>query len=261
MDSPHFTEREQRLAAVYDKLHEARGTATIVSDLYAQAMGDTYPYEVEAAGAVDWPLLGTMVGTLRLAPGHQLVDLGCGTGGVGLWLARALAVHLTGVDISATAVRRATGRVPEFLPAGRARFLVGSLRATGLPDRHAHGLVCVDALGFEPDRTAVLKEIHRVLRPGGRAVVTSARRRTNPVLPPWPEQAVAAGLACEGEQERLHEPQLWQRLYRLWIEHETDLRKQLGDEQAESMLLEARTRGLMLDDRCALAVTLRRPKE
>ncbi|MFI1169151.1 class I SAM-dependent methyltransferase [Streptomyces sp. NPDC020801] len=261
MASPDFTEREQRLAAVYDKLHAARETATIVSDLYAQAMGDTYPHEINAAGVVDWPLIGTIVGALRLEPGHQLVDLGCGTGGIGLWLARALATHVTGIDISATAVRIATGRARGFLPAGRARFTVGSLRATGLPDRHANGLVCVDALGFELDRTAALREIYRILRPGARAVVTSGRRRTHPVLPPWPEQAAYAGLICESEEERPHEPLLWQRLYWLWIEHETDLRKQLGDEPTDSMLIEARTRGATLDDRCSLTVTLKRPEE
>jgi hypothetical protein len=54
---------------------------------------------------------------------------------------------------------------------------------------------------------------------------------------------------------------MWQRLYALWIEHEAELRAQLGDAQAESMLTEARTRGPKLPERLALAVTLRRPED
>jgi ubiquinone/menaquinone biosynthesis C-methylase UbiE len=203
-----------------------------------------------------------MVANLRMQPGQQLVDLACGTGGAGLWLARALAVYVTGVDVSVKAVSLATGRVPEFsLPADRARFAVGSLVRTGLPDQYADGLLCVDALGFERDRRAVLQEIRRVLKPGARAVVTSGRARTNPVMPPWKEQSEAVGLILDAEEERPHEPQMWQRLYALWIEHEAELRAQLGDAQAESMLTEARTRGPKLPGRLALAVTLRRPED
>ncbi|MFF7603429.1 hypothetical protein [Streptomyces mirabilis] len=68
-------------------------------------------------------------------------------------------------------------------------------------------------------------------------------------------------MILDAEEERPHEPQMWQRLYALWIEHEAELRAQLGDAQAESMLTEARTRGPKLPERLALAVTLRRPED
>ncbi|MGW2748119.1 class I SAM-dependent methyltransferase [Streptomyces sp. NPDC001450] len=262
MDSPAQTGLEQRIAEMYDAMHEARASTTITAHLYAQAMGDAYPHEIEPAGSCDWPLLGTIVSALRLQPGQQLVDLGCGTGGVGLWLARALAARLTGIDISPSAVSLATDRVTQFaVPAERATFRVGSLAETGLPDCYAHGLICVDALGFERDREKALREIRRVLLPGARAAVTSGRSRTQPALPPWSEQAAAAGLILEAEHERPDEPRMWQRLYELWIAHETQLRKQLGDDQADSMLTEARTRAPMLEDRSALVVTLRRPED
>ncbi|MEU3862755.1 class I SAM-dependent methyltransferase [Streptomyces sp. NPDC028722] len=262
MGSPGLTERERQTARVYDAMHAARAHSTIADDLYAQAMGDLYPYELDASSSCDWPLLGTMVANLRMEPGHQLVDLACGTGGAGLWLARALAVYVTGIDVSATAVQLATGRVPEFwVPAERARFAVGSLARTGLPDRYANGLICVDGLGFEHDRRKSLEEIRRVLKPGARAVLTSSRPRLSSTLPPWEQQAENVGLVLEAEQERPHEPPMWQRLYTLWAEHEAELRAQLGDAQAESMLTEARTRGPQLRERQALVVTLRRPEE
>ncbi|WP_330301700.1 MULTISPECIES: class I SAM-dependent methyltransferase [unclassified Streptomyces] len=167
-----FTDREREQAAHYDEFHAARAASPLVSRLYAQAMGDAYPAEVAPNSSCDWTLLGAMVARLQLRPGQVLADIGCGTGGVGLWLARALNVQLVGIDISTTAVRLATERQGNFVPVDRARFNVGSLEATGLPDGHVHGLVCVDALFNASDRVAALTEFHRVLAAGGRAVMT-----------------------------------------------------------------------------------------
>ncbi|MFD8964310.1 class I SAM-dependent methyltransferase [Streptomyces sp. NPDC059568] len=250
---------EQQLAAVYDAFHAARATTTLVAQLYSRAMGDAYPHELETSSSCDWPLLATMVDRLRLRPGARLADLGCGTGGVGLWLARALSVHLVGIDISPTAISLATRRIPAFVPPGQATFRTATMEATGLPDAHADGIVCVDALGFVPDPMGALREMRRVLRPGGRAVLTSGSLRSRSAAPPWPERAAAAGLELEWEEERPHEPAMWSRLYRLWAEHEADLRLHLGDDQAGSMLTEARTRSRTVGDRRSVTVTLRRP--
>ena len=47
--------------------------------------------------------------------------------------------------------------------------------------------MCIDAVHIVSDPAAVFTELHRILRPGGRAVVTSweARDRDNDALPGW----------------------------------------------------------------------------
>ncbi|MFE7130968.1 class I SAM-dependent methyltransferase [Streptomyces sp. NPDC057638] len=246
------------LARAYDDLHTARASTHLVAQLYADAMGEDWPEEVNAASSCDWPLLATLIARLRLRSGQQLLDLGCGTGGIGLWLARALNVHLTGVDISPQAVRLATEHQPFFLPPGRASFRTASLEATTLPDQHADGAICIDAFTKTPSPMAALHEVHRVLSPGARLILTAAGRRTVPASP-WPRAAAAAGLELEAEEERPGEPAMWQRLYHLWLGHEHDLRQQLGDGQAESMISEARRTLPTLADRRAVVVILRRP--
>ncbi|MFJ3496806.1 class I SAM-dependent methyltransferase [Streptomyces sp. NPDC086091] len=259
MPEVSLTAQDVACAKVYDAMHSARASSPIVRQLYARAMGDAYPWDVDPASSADWPLIGSLVGAVCMQPGQRLIDLGCGTGGVGLWLARALGVSVTGVDISPLALRLAADRASAFqIPHGRATFVTGSRTSTGLPDRYAHGLVCVDALGPRADRPVVLAEIRRVLRPGARAVLTSNRSRAAQ-LPQWSEDAARAGLLLEACHERPHEPPMWRRLYALWVQHEGELREQLGDEQAESMLHEARLHAPKLEHRLALVVTLRRP--
>ncbi|MFD7912813.1 hypothetical protein ACFV30_19170 [Streptomyces sp. NPDC059752] len=68
--------------------------------------------------------------------GSALVDLECGTGGIGLCLARALHVPVVGTDIAAHSVELAAARTPSFLPPGRAAFRWGTVDRTG-PDRIA----------------------------------------------------------------------------------------------------------------------------
>ncbi|MFJ6565635.1 class I SAM-dependent methyltransferase [Streptomyces sp. NPDC091412] len=244
-------------AAAFDAFHAARARTTLVSSLYAAAMGEDYPAEVAASSSCDWPLLGLMTARLRMRPGQLLVDAGCGAGGIGLWLARALSVRLVGFDVSRVAVAQAIGRSGQFLPTGRAAFRVAGLEATGLPDGCAHGVVCVDALSRAADRDLAVRELGRVLAPGGRLVLTRALRRG--AEPVWEEQARAAGLIVEHVDERPDEPEMWERLYRQWISHADELRRDLGDVQAESMLTEARRVLPALPGRRAVLLTLHRP--
>ncbi|MCQ6246206.1 class I SAM-dependent methyltransferase [Streptomyces malaysiensis] len=247
-----------RLAAQYDAFHTARARTPLVARLYATAMGEDYPGEVAASSSCDWPLLGLMAMRLRMRPGRILVDAGCGTGGVGLWLARALAARLIGFDLSPVAVAQATARRAHFLaPAGRAAFRVAELDATGLPDGCADGVVCVDALSLAADRGGAVCELGRLLAPGARLVLTRALRRS--AEPVWEDQARAAGLILEHVDERPHEPAMWERLYRLWIDHADQIRHELGDVQAERMLSEAHRMLPALPGRRAVLLTLRRP--
>jgi SAM-dependent methyltransferase len=91
------------------------------------------PPEIEPFRFVSGGLLRHVAQALALSPGQTLVDLGCGRGGPGLWLAQSQGASLIGVDFSAVAVQQANERAALFGLADTARFVMGDLAATGLP--------------------------------------------------------------------------------------------------------------------------------
>jgi SAM-dependent methyltransferase len=143
-----------------------------------EAVDPDLPPEVEPFSFVSVALLGNVADALALAPGQTLVDVGCGRGGPGLWLAKSQGASLIGVDFSHVAVQQAGDRAALFGLADRAHFVVGDLAASGLPAAIADAVISIDALHLAPDLAAAGREVLHILRPSHRLVLTSWQPRT-----------------------------------------------------------------------------------
>ncbi|HEX3823505.1 MAG TPA: class I SAM-dependent methyltransferase [Mycobacteriales bacterium] len=139
--------------------------------LFTDCLG--VPPEVGPSNLVPLVGLHQISDALKLPPGATLIDLACGRGGPGMWLARKAGVRLIGVDFSAEAIRQATLRRALFGLESSAAFQLGTLQASGLPEGVADAIVCVDAFQFATDGVAAATEVRRLLRPGRHVVLTS----------------------------------------------------------------------------------------
>jgi ubiquinone/menaquinone biosynthesis C-methylase UbiE len=146
--------------------------------VWREVFGDEYPQGVDPYSYVTTSELRRFAADLAVTGGERLVDLGCGRGGAGLWVALATGASLTGVDIAETALHAARDRARQL--GVEAAFVRGTFEATGLPDGAADAVMSVDALLFTPDKGAALRELRRILRPGGRLCVTSWDYHTQP---------------------------------------------------------------------------------
>jgi SAM-dependent methyltransferase len=102
-----------------------------------------------------------------------LLEIGCGSGGPALFLARTIGLAVTGVDISEPGIAAASAQAKAAGLGERTRFL--RLDGSGrLPfdDGGFDAVLSVDAINHLPDRAGILAEWHRVLRPGGLVVYT-----------------------------------------------------------------------------------------
>jgi sterol 24-C-methyltransferase len=105
---------------------------------------------------------------LDLPRGALVLDAGCGRGAVALRMATAFGLRVEGVDILAGDIRRARRKAARRGTADRTRFQVMDYRSLPFPDGHFDGAYTMETLVHAPDAAAVLGELHRVLRPGGR---------------------------------------------------------------------------------------------
>jgi arsenite methyltransferase len=152
---------------------------------FAEALG--YPPELldGIPATATEVFTGVSVPILRaeLAPGETVLDLGCG-GGLDLALA-ARAVGPTGraigVDMAATMVERADATLGA-LGFAWAEARVAYAEALPLPDASVDAVVANGILNLSPDKSAVLAEVARVLKPGGRFVLAETTLRHE--LPP-----------------------------------------------------------------------------
>lgn len=137
--------------------------------------------ELEARVA---PIARRMLDALELRPGERVLELACGPGGAGLGAAERVGpageVVLSDVvpEMTAVAQARATAR-----GLGNVKVDVLDLEGIAQHDDSFDVVLCREGLMFALDPARAVREIHRVLRPAGRAAVSVwASKAENPWL-------------------------------------------------------------------------------
>jgi len=108
-----------------------------------------------------------LVASAGLRRGERVVDVACGTGFVTRIAATQVgdSGHVIGVDINAHIVaeaKRVTGL----------EIIEASAESTGLTNDGVDVVLCQQGIQYVPDPDAVLREAHRLLRPGGRIALS-----------------------------------------------------------------------------------------
>src|SRR5262249_48437724 len=109
-----------------------------------------------------------IVGLLDVRPEERILEIGFGPGvAVQLLLRRAPAGWSAGVDQSQEMVRQAAARNAEALRSRRIDLRYGSAERLPFVDATFDKVLAINSMQVWPDARAALKEIDRVLKPGG----------------------------------------------------------------------------------------------
>ena len=162
-------EADDPIASGYDSFYGAWGRSPTLRRIWREHVtGPDYPEEFAHISFLSLAQLRALADGLDLVADQLLVDLACGAGGPGLWVAAETGARLIGRDLSPVAVERATERVATLGLDGRAEFGQGSFEQTGVASESADAVMTVDALQYAPDKTKALLEVARITRRGGR---------------------------------------------------------------------------------------------
>ena len=182
-------------AAKSDLSNEHLGVKAI-----ATAFGYT-PEELASipAGANLGLSCGNPTAFAHLRPGETVVDLGCG-GGIDVLLAaqkigptgRAIGIDMTPEMIARA---RANAAVPvQGRVSANVEFHLATIDRLPLPDDSVDCLTSNCVINLAPDKAAVFREMHRVLKPGGRVAVSDIALKKP--LPPELARDVQAYIGC-----------------------------------------------------------------
>jgi SAM-dependent methyltransferase len=128
-------------------------------------------YERALVPAVFAPWAPLVVKLADPRPGERVLDVACGTGVVSRLAAQRVGPTGTvvGLDLNPGMLAVAASTVASQAPAGAPiTWREASATAMSLPDGSFDVVYCQLGLQFFPDRAAALREMHRVLAPGGR---------------------------------------------------------------------------------------------
>jgi ubiquinone/menaquinone biosynthesis C-methylase UbiE len=125
-----------------------------------------------AVGLMTRQLIPPLLRAARLAPGMRVLDIATGTGIAAEAAAKAVGQsgHVVAADISSAMVERARARLGGLR---NISFAVEDGQALTFADQSFDAVLCNMALMYFPDPARGMSEFFRVLRPGGRAVVSN----------------------------------------------------------------------------------------
>jgi cyclopropane fatty-acyl-phospholipid synthase-like methyltransferase len=133
---------------------------------------------------------------------QHILDVGCGLGAPALRIAERYGCQITALNISREQIRQGRELIEQRRMSHRVRIVRGDARALEFPDASFDAIVCLEAAGdicvSEQDKQRLVRELHRVLRPGGRLGFSDLALHTNP--PPTDDRTLRAVLYHRGEE-------------------------------------------------------------
>ena len=155
------------VAMCFALVRQCRKPAWLPGRLFAQIMNSTHH------AMTTWALTH-----IPFATDSAILDVGCGGGRTIQQLALlAPAGRVSGIDYSAASVAVARRTNAPAIASGRVDIQVGSVSSLPYADASFDAVTAIETHYYWPNLTSDLREIRRVLRPGGRvAIVAEAYR-------------------------------------------------------------------------------------
>jgi len=189
---------EEITTAVRARYGAVAGSALSNASRGVQAVAEAFGYSPEELASLPAEAnmglsCGNPTATANLRPGEVVLDLGCG-GGIDVLLAARMAGptgRAVGIDMTPEMIERARRNAAGVT---NAEFHLARMEELPVPDGSVDCVISNCVINLAPDKRAVLREVYRVLRPGGRVAVSDIALKRP--LPPEIGRDLMAYVGC-----------------------------------------------------------------
>jgi SAM-dependent methyltransferase len=144
-------------------------------DVYAQVRIETYGEDLGQTSWVTIQEANEIPRLLEITAGSQVLEIGCGSGRYALRLAEQTRCRVLGLDVNPLGIRNAKEMAVRVQLESLARFEECDVsRPLPFDDETFDAVFSNDVLCHIADRVSVLRELERVLKPGGRLLFSDA---------------------------------------------------------------------------------------
>jgi len=192
------------MSTIVDRVREKYGAVaeSSLSNDHAgvQAVAEAFGYSPEELGSIPAEAnmglsCGNPIAYAKLKPGEVVVDLGCG-GGLDVLLAAPKVGpkgRAVGIDMTPAMIERANANAAKQ-KLSNVEFHLANIDKIPLANSSVDCVVSNCVINLAPDKGAVLREVFRVLKPGGRVAVSDIALKRE--LPKELAESVAAYVGC-----------------------------------------------------------------
>lgn len=176
-------------------MHDERSPRTILrSDASLDLTSDFWMHRHFRAMA---EVYHSLLSQAELLPGDRVLDLGCGSGTHFAWLANIVGPEgrIVGVDPDQTNLDIAAERIAGMPWRAQVELHRGPLHPLPFADGSYDAVWCAGSLQYEADPTGAIREMVRVVRPGGKVALQDVEMHPM-LLGPMPDELLIALKDC-----------------------------------------------------------------
>ncbi len=108
----------------------------------------------------------------KIKKDDKILDAGCGVGGSAIWIAKNIGAQVTGITLSPRQLKKARELAREYGLEESLSFKVMDYTETAFEDSSFDVVWALESVCHAEDKKKFLREAHRLLKPGGRLIVS-----------------------------------------------------------------------------------------